>query len=135
MILKLILDTLELDLSSFEFVMVEENNWLTDKLNSKYTYPVDIDLTPEQSVALGNITEQNLSEYQTLLEARFYAMGQEHEAVFEIERNTGKQLIGQIRYGLEEFPNFEKELSALPLEVIELGETSIYDYKSNLASS
>lgn len=120
MILKLILSELELDLSTYEFSMIEENNWINDKVVSKYTYPIDIDLTPEQIVALNNITEANLVTYDTVLEGNFYVMGLEHECVFEIELIVGKRLIGQIRYGFEDFPNFDKQLSELPLEVIDL---------------
>lgn len=131
MILKLILSELELDLSTYEFSMIEENNWLNDKVSSKYTYPVDIELTPEQNVALGHITEINLAEYDSLLDGQFYAMGLKHDCVFEIEKHIGTQLSGQIRYGLEEFPNFDKELSGLPLEYVEL-QTSIFDYAKTI---
>lgn len=117
MILKLILSNLELDLSTYEFSMIEENNWLNDKVVSKYTYPIDIELTPAQNVALGHITELNLAVYESVLDGEFYVMGLKHACVFEIERYIGKRLSGQIRYGLEEFPNFDKQLSELPLEV------------------
>lgn len=131
MILKLILSDLELDLSTTEFSMIEENNWLNDKVMSKYTYPIEIDLTPDEIVALKHITEPNLVEYDTVQDGQFYAMGLRHECVFEIERIIGKRLFGQIRYGLEEFPNFEKELSGLPLDVIDLG-ISIYEYAKTI---
>lgn len=133
MILKLILSTLELDLSTYEFSMIEENNWINDKVSSKYTYPVEIDLTPDQNVALKNITELNLVSYDTVLDGQFYAMGLCHDCVFEIERHIGKKLSGQIRYGLEEFPNFNKQLSELPLEVFDLG-TSIFAYAETIIS-
>ncbi|HUI32040.1 MAG TPA: hypothetical protein VLY84_00355 [Dysgonamonadaceae bacterium] len=131
MILKLILSGLELDLSTYEFSMIEENNWLNDKVSSKYTYPIDIDLTPEQNVALGHITEINLAEHDALLEGQFYAMGLCHDCVFEIERHIGKRLSGQIRYGLEEFPNFNKQLSELPLEVVKVT-GSIFAYAKTI---
>ncbi len=115
MIIKLILRQLELDLSNYEFTFIEENNWVKDNTVSKYTFPVEISLTNEQDEALGCISEQNLSAYDTLLDAKFYVFGEVHEAVFEIERITGKDLVGQIRYGFEEFPNFNKRLSELPL--------------------
>lgn len=115
MIIKLILSQLELDLSNYEFNFIEENNWIKDNTISKYTFPVEIELTNEEDEALGSITEENLSEYATLLEAKFYVFGEMHEAVFEIESITGRNIVGQIRYGLEEFPNFNKRLSELPL--------------------
>lgn len=115
MIIKLILSQLELDLSNYEFTFIEENNWIKDNTVSKYTFPVEIELSNEQDEALGNISEENLSEYETLLEGEFYVFGEAHDAVFEIESIIGRNLVGQIRYGLEEFPNFNKRLSELPL--------------------
>ena len=131
MILKLILRDLELDLSNYPFTLIEENNWVSDKVQSKYTYPVEFDLTPEQNVALKNITDFNLVSYESLLEAEFYVMGEVHEAIFEIEKHIGMRITGQIRYGLEEFPNYDKPLSELPLENFELG-SSIFDYAETI---
>jgi hypothetical protein len=127
MIIKLILNTLELDLSNYESTFIEENNWLKDNTISKFTYPLEIELTNDQSKSLGNITEMNLTSYNTLLVAKFYVFGEEHEAVLEIESLIGRNLVAQIRYGLEEFPNYNKRLSELPLENFELAE-SIYTH-------
>lgn len=131
MTIKLILSQLEIDLSNFEFSFVEENNWLKENTISKYTYPGEIELTPEQDAALGNISEQNLASYETLLDAMFYVFGEAHEAVFEIETIIGKTLIFQIRYGLEEFPNFNKRLSELILEKFNLS-VSIYSHAQSI---
>lgn len=131
MIIKLILSTLELDLSNYEFTLIEENNWLKDDTISRYTYPGEIELTIEQDEALGNITEQNLQSYQTLLDAKFYVLGEEHDAILEIQNCIGKRLTFQIRYGLEEFPNYNKQLSQLPLEKFDLVD-SIYNYAKTI---
>ena len=133
MIIKLILNNLELDLSNYEFAFIEENNWLKDNTVSKLTYPLEIELTNEQDAALGNISEQNLANYDTLLDAKFYVFGQEHDAILEIETMLGRNMIAHIRYGLEEFPNFNKRLSELPLEVVDLAE-SIYVHAKSIIS-
>jgi len=133
MIVKLILETIALDLSNYEFTFIEENNWLKDNTISKFTYPVEIELTNEQDIALSSISEQNLSEYNTLLNAKFYVFGEEHDAVFEIERCIGRRLTGQVRYGLEEFPNFNKRLSELPLQNFNLTQ-SIYVHAKAIIS-
>lgn len=128
--IELILDNLRLDLSQYEFTFIEENNWLKDNTISKYTYPGEVELTNEQSVALGNILEENLNSYETLLNGLFYVFGEEHEAVMDIQQLVGRRLVFQIRYGLEEFPNFGKKLSALPLEKFDLTE-SVYTHAKN----
>lgn len=133
MIIKLILSQLELDLSNYEFTFIEENNWIKDNTVSKYTFPVEIELTNEEDEALGNISEENLTEYVTLLDGQFYVFGEVHDAVFEIESIIGRNLVGQIRYGLEEFPNFNKRLSELPLYKEDLL-VSIYAHAQTIIS-
>ena len=128
---KLILNTIELDLSNYEYTLIEENNWLQDNTISKFTYPVEIELTNEQDEALGYISQMNLNAYNTLLEAKFYVLGEEHDAVLEIESIIGRKMVTQIRYGLEEFPNFNKRLSELPLEKFNLL-VSIYTHAESI---
>ncbi|WP_026755014.1 hypothetical protein [Sediminibacter sp. Hel_I_10] len=131
MITKVIHSTFELELSNDEITHVEENNWLNDKVQAKYTYPIEKDLTPEQIVAFKNITDYNLESYDSLFEVDFYTMGERHDAVLEIERMIGKRAYFQISYGLEEFPNFSKKLSELPLEIVNLG-LSIFEYAESI---
>jgi len=131
MIIKLILSNLELDLSNYEFTLIEENNWLKEDTISKFTYPIEIELTNEQDAALGNISEQNLTSYNTLLDAMFYVLGEEHIAVLEIESIIGRNIVAQIRYGLEEFPNYNKRLSELLLEKFDLS-VSIYAHAESI---
>lgn len=127
MILKFIHDNFELDLVNFEFAMVEENNWFTNQLFTKYTYPLDIDLTNDQDAALGFISHQNIENRRSLFEGRFYVNGEVHDAVLEIEKILGSVITAQVRYGFEELPNGNKKLSDLPLEDFELL-TSIFAY-------
>jgi len=131
MTIKLILSELELDLSNYEFTLIEENNWLKDNTIAKFTYPIEIALTIEQDRALGNISEQNLSNYETLLDGTFHVLGEAHEAVLEIESIIGRNIVAQIRYGLEEFPNYNKRLSELVLQKFELS-VSIYAHAKTI---
>lgn len=121
---------LKLELSNYKFTFVEENNWLTDKTKSKYTYPLDFELTPVQVKALRGLTHQNSTNRNSVIEGKFMALGEVHEAVLEIETFIGNQVQAQIRYGFEEFPNYDKELSELPLEV----STVVGDFNSHAES-
>lgn len=131
MITKVIHSSFELDLSNIEITHVEENNWLNDEIRAKYTFPITINLTPDQIVSLKNINELNLATRTTLFDIEYYTMGEYHEALMEIKSLIGKEAEIEISYGLEEFPNFSKPLSQLPLERIEL-EQSIYTYAETI---
>lgn len=131
MITRVIHNRFELDLSNVKTTHVEENNWLNDQIRSKYTYPIEINLTPEQLVAFNHINELNLRDPGTLIDVEFYTMGERHEAVLEIMSMVGNRANIEIRYGLEEFPNFSKPLSQLPLEKFDL-EESIFDYAETI---
>ena len=120
MICKVIHSSFELDLSNVPITHIEENNWLNDQVLSKYTYPLEMDLLPEQILALRNINENNLSEYESVFDVKYYTMGEVHDAVLEIQQIIGKRALMQLRYGLEEFPNFSKRLAELPLEKFEV---------------
>lgn len=121
------------DLSNYKFTYVEQNNWITERTKAKYTYPIDLVLTPEEIVALKGLTQLNSTNRNSLINGTFEALGEVHEAVLEIEVFIGNKLQAQILYGLEEFPNFEKELSQLPLEVFDLTE-SIYNHAANIVT-
>ena len=116
MILKFIHDNFELDLASHEFAMVEENSWFSNQLFTKYTYPIEIELTDEQDADFNYISHQNLQNRTSYFEGRFYNQGENHEAVLEVEKILGRVISAQIRYGFEELPNAKKKLSELPLE-------------------
>ncbi len=131
MITRVIHNTFELDLSNIPLTRVEENNIFKGKLVSKYTYPIEIDLTPEQIVALNHITDHNATNRETIFEVDFYTMEEKHDAILEVEKIIGKKAYLQIHYGLEEFPNHSTQLSDLPLERIELLQ-SIFTYAESI---
>ena len=128
MSLKIIHSSFEINLVDTSFTMIEENNWFNEKVYSKYTYPINITLNDEQIAALRFLTDNNATNYNTIFNVYFFAMEQEHEAVFEIEGNIGREIEGQIRYGFEEFPNFSKKLAQLPLWKFDLVAETMYQH-------
>jgi len=124
--LKIIHSDFEIDLVDNSFTMVEENNWFNDQNITKYTYPISIVLTDQQLAQMKYVTDNDATEVDTLYDVFFYVLDREHVAVLEIEKHVGKKIEGLVRYGLEEFPNYDKLLSQLPLHKFDMvGETMI----------
>lgn len=116
MIQKFIHDSFELDLSNQEISFNEENNWFSESVYFRYSYPIDFELTDKQHQDLGYILDQFITNRVTIYRGRFYVMNEVHEATLEIQKLKGRHITLQINYGFEELPNGQKMLSELPLE-------------------
>lgn len=134
MILKFISANLEIDLANSEVTVIEENNWFSTQFFSKYTFPVNLDITPEINIAFGDILNPASDSIITFLHGKFYYNGLEHEAVLDVEEVEGKKMSVNIRFGLEEIPNYSKKLAELPLQYLDLGETTIYNHALSVVS-
>src|SRR5690606_13794278 len=130
--LKIIHSDFELKLVDTSFTMVEENNWFSDRIFTKYTYHISKVLTDAEDAALKFITEYAARNVATVFDVAFYVLDVEHKAVMEIEKIIGRKLEFQIRYGFEEFPNFEKKLAQLPLHQFVLEGETIYEHAESM---
>lgn len=107
----------ELDLTGRQITIVEENHWFSDQFFTKYTFPIEFDINDEIDLALNMITHINAASSPRKFEGGYFQnFGEESEAVLVIERIQGRRAQGKIRFGFEEFPNYDKKLSELPLE-------------------
>lgn len=95
--------------------IVEENQWFRDDFFAVYSFPMEIDLTPEIDRALGMISHDNSESYDTYLEGDLFMGNKYMKAVLEIEDVEGLKMTVKVLAGLEGFPNFKKKLSELPL--------------------
>ena len=126
--LRILHSEFELNLIDASFTMVEENNWFRDQWVTKYTYPVAMKLSDEDDAALGFISENYSNKITTVYGVDFYVLGERYEAKIEIERCEGREVQFQVQYGLEEFPNFNKKLTQLPLHKFELDGENMYEH-------
>lgn len=117
----------ELDLNGKNITIVEENHWFSDQFFTKYTFPIQFDIDDELDVALNMITHINSDTSPKIFEGYLQEFGEESEAVFVIERIQGRKCEGKIRFGFEEFPNYDKKLSELNLQKFTL-QQNINDY-------
>lgn len=120
--LKFTASSFELDLYGTGLNIVEENHWFSDQFFTKYSFPVEFDITDELDAALQMITHHNAARSPKTFEGYFEMFGKETEALLVIERIQGKKAQGKFRYGFEEFPNYDKKLSELDLERVQLTE-------------
>lgn len=122
MILKFTCPSFEIDFTGKQLNIVEENHWFTDQFFTKYSFPFEFDVDESLDAALQMITHNNSARSPKTFEGFFQKFGEENEAVLIIERIQGKKAQGKLRYGLEEFPNYDKKLAELPLEKFRLEE-------------
>ena len=115
---KIVHELFELDLTNFGLSFVEENQWYSDQYFTKYSFPFPFKLTEELLKIFGYFLDDNNKFMQTKFNVVYYLGNKREIAVFEIESQVGLELEASVRYGFEEFPNWNKKLSELPLEVI-----------------
>jgi len=126
---KFIHSKFELDLSNFKITDTSENPWLTGTYFAKYSYPFTIDLDDELDQAMGFVSHYNSVDAQTIFKGWYvhgYVMELAELEVEEIEAGLSVTL----RYGFDEFPNFNKKLSELPL--LQLTVDNIYEHANTI---
>jgi len=96
--------------------VVEENHWFSDQFFTKYTFPIEFLIDEDLDVALNMITHINSAVSPKTFNGFLEDLGDESDAVMVISRIVGKKATGNIRFGFEEFPNFDTPLSELPLQ-------------------
>jgi hypothetical protein len=130
---KLIHSKFELDLSQFKLSDTEENNWFSDSFFAKYSFPFEIDLTAEWDVVFGFISFYNTSP-ETYYEVKYFDNNKIEDAVFVIESAKDKMSC-VLRFGLEQFPNWDTKLADLPLDNFTLPTgTTIYQHAETVIS-
>ena len=126
--IRVVHSSFEINLIDTSFTRIEENNWYKEDLLSKYTYPIVMDLPDDLIVKLNHVGQRGAVGYLTIFDVIFILGDREHEAVMEIKKVKGRTIDFELRYGFEEFPNFDLKLSQLPLLKEELVGESIYEH-------
>jgi len=116
MIFKFTTAQFELDLYGKNLNIVQENHWFTDQFFSQYSFPFEFNVDEDMDTTLEFVSVFSSASSPKTFTGFLQLFGEEHEALLVIERIQGKMIQGKIKFGFEEFPNFEKKLSELPLE-------------------
>ena len=127
---KFITSNFELDLSTYEISLVEENYWFSDTYFTKYSFPTDIKIGEELQKELGYLFDHNFADAETIFEGTYVNGDVMERGLLEVENVLDNQTLSvSIKWGFEELPCFKKKLSELSLDKFELPEgVSIYNY-------
>lgn len=129
---KLLASNFELDLTNYKLSVLRENPWFSDKFFTKISFPFDLDITDELDAKLGFIRRPNSTDIKTLIPCKHYHNNQIDDAVLEIEQIQDKAS-ATLEFGFDQLPNWDKKLSELPLEKLELPEgTDIYEHAESV---
>ncbi len=126
MTLKFIIDNYEIDLRKYRLEIVEENQWFSDSFFVRYSFPFEMDLTPDLDRALGMISNINSQSIQTIFEGDLYIGSEHHIARLEVQSIQLPKISVQVYYGFDDFPNFEKKLQQLNLARIDIENETPY---------
>lgn len=128
---KFIHSNFEIDLSKLKVSDVLENPWFSNKFFVKFTFPFEVDLTEENDINFGFLSHYNAYSHTTLYEGFYVHRENMEQAILEIEEVTDK-ISMNFGYGYDEFPNFNKKLSELPLDKFNV--TDIYAHAATIIS-
>ena len=122
----------ELDLSIYKISVVRENHWFSEDFFTKISFPFDLELTDKLDQILGFISRHNTTAKNTLIHCKYYHNDTVEDAIFEVEQLMEK-LSGNLEFGFDQLPNWEKKLSELPLQKFELAPgTDIYAHAETI---
>jgi hypothetical protein len=116
MIYKIIHKDFQINLLDKNLDFTEQNQWFVDGVSINFTLPISIILTKELDQVFNMISHLNSQIESSTFDVKIYKMNTSYDAVLSIEKITGLQIDLSFKYGFDEYPNFSKELSRLPLE-------------------
>lgn len=114
---KIIHPNFEIDLSTTEITLTDENHWFSDTFFTKYSFPFFQEWTDELKAAFENLIDHTSKETTVEFEVIYVFNNVMEKGILTIE----DQILGlnmQLKYGIEEFPNFNKKLSEIELQSI-----------------
>lgn len=121
-----------LNLSSLKISFQEENSKLNDKQLTKFTFPFEVYMDDDFIRTFGDYISHENIDLEKFINGHLLFEGKMYEAKLEIISIEGIFLTGQIDFGFDQIPNYDKKLSELPLEVLEV--TDIYNHAADIVS-
>lgn len=105
-----------MDLSGQELSVSDSNSKVSDKVSTKYLFPFEFYMDEEFKKSFGDYSSFDSYNLPTIIAGQLLYENVYHIAKLEILGNQGDYLTGQIDFGFEDVPNFDKPLKDLPLE-------------------
>lgn len=123
---KLFTDAGVFDLTPIMFSTQENNSRVSDVKFSKIMLPFTFYATQEFIEKYGDYVSYETTDLRNEIPCYFMHENKNHIAKLFIQDIEGFKITGQIDYGFEELPNFDKKLAELPLENYKVAD--IYTY-------
>lgn len=111
-----------LDLSGQKITVQDSNSRMSDKMFSKYFFPFEIYMNEEFVNTFGDYESDDSANLQSIFKGTLLFENKIHEAKLVLSDTEGKMITGQIDFGFEDLPNFDKKLSELPLHKFSVGD-------------
>lgn len=115
-----------LDLSGQKITVQDANSRMNDQMFSKYFFPFEIYMDEEFINSFGDYESDDAYELEETFEGTLLFENKIHKAKLVLSDVEGKSLTGQIDFGFEDLPNFDKKLSELPLEKFKVPDIHIF---------
>ncbi|MDY3362644.1 hypothetical protein PG623_01375 [Riemerella anatipestifer] len=115
-----------LDLSNQKVSIQENNPVVSDKMLTKFFFPFEIYVDEDFLISFGDYLSYESLNLAKEIKGKLLFEGKIHDARLEIMSIEGNLLEGQIDFGFEDVPNFDKKLSDLPFEVVEVDDIHTY---------
>lgn len=115
-----------LDLSN-QKISIQENNYkVSDKMFTKYMFPFEIYQEEEFKNTFGDFESYETFGVDNIIPGPLLFENSLTDAKLNIESIEGKYLTGQIDFGFEDLPNWDKKLSELNWEKFSVPDIHIY---------
>lgn len=112
---KIIISNVEVDLSDKKLTITEENSWFSDNFFTKYSYPFSTILTKDLNVLLGDLLSYDSATARSVVECKYVFHDKIESAVLNVEEINDSSASVSLQYGMDDFPNFDKNLKELNL--------------------
>lgn len=121
-----------LNLSGQKVSVQDSNSRMNEKMFSKYFFPFEIYMNEEFLKAFGDFESYDAEDLENTFEGTLLFENKTHQAKLALSNVEGKMITGQIDFGFEDLPNFNKKLSELPLEKFSVPD--IYTYAKEVCA-
>ena len=112
---QIIIANTTVELSDKRLTITEENSWFSDSFFTKYTYPFEMIITDEINSQLGDIISTDSITGIYKIDAKYVFYDKIENSTLYVENINKRTASVSLQYGMDEFPNFDKQLKELGL--------------------
>ncbi|AZA93056.1 Uncharacterised protein [Chryseobacterium nakagawai] len=109
-----------LNLSGQKISVRESNYKISKAITTKFTFPFEFYMDEEFLLAFGDFVSLESSELDSIIDGHFLFESKLYEAKLTFLSTEGNFMTAQIDYGFEELPNWNKKLSDLQWDKIDV---------------